>query len=294
MLAGLLGTVRCADTRGRVFARGCSLRLQLCVSGPSWGCRQPSSPAPPRSLPLSDRLKPSAPSDTQSAFLPPATKGMAVPATAGTSVETLEDPCERSSRRGLKLLRVSVLVLANGAGRGRTAPPSWPTLPCDRSRLPVCGGTQWGLDIRPGCGSAGPSGVSRRQQSLVAPPPPHTLGVSTGPEHRRRSLPSPNERGQQASPSAAGDGDLHGCLPGCRHRPCTASGHIEGLLHPLCLRRPPGPLHGAGGRGLSGAWPGTGVVPGVCRCSVGRGTVGCGVRAGVGTCRPAHLPAHHT
>lgn len=199
MLAGLLGTVRCADTRGRVFARGCSCAPAAVCLWSLLGCRQPSSPARPARCLSSDELRPSTPSDTQSAFLPPATKGMARPSHGRHFCRDARGTPVSAAPAGASNSCAPCLSLSSPTGAGGPHRASILANPPVRPvRLPVCGGTQWGLDIRPGCGSAGPSGGQPPPASPLWPPHRHTLwGVSTGPEHRR-PIPSLPKRARTA------------------------------------------------------------------------------------------------
>ena len=77
---------------------------------------------------------------------------------------------------------------------------------------------------------------------------------------------------------------------GCRHTGLAWPRAYRGASSPaVCLGETPAPLHGAGGRGVSGAWPGIVEMPGVW---MQRGPWRCGVQGeGLGENLPAPCPS---
>ena len=185
MLAGLLGTVRCVDTRGRAFARGCSCAPAAVCLWSLLGCWWPSSPACPARCLSSDELRPSTPSaDTQSAFLPPATKGLARPGHSRHFCRDARGTPVSAAPAGALAPACRVCPRPRQRGQaGRTAPPSWPTLQCDRSDSWCAGAPSGGLTSAQVVVLLGPPGVSCRQRVPCGPPPTHTPPRTLGGEH---------------------------------------------------------------------------------------------------------------
>ena len=159
---------------------------------------------------------------------------------------------------------------------GRATPPSWPTLQRDWSDSRCAGARGGGLTSAQVAVLLGPPAVSQ-------PPPASPL------------LPEPFPR-----LCHAGDSRLHPArletvtfsadCRGCRHTGLAWPRAYRGASSPaVCLGETPAPLHGAGGRGVSGAWPGIVEMPGVW---MQRGPWRCGVQGeGLGENLPAPCPS---
>lgn len=186
--------------------------------------------------------------------------------------------------------RASVLAL----GTWLSGQPSSTTGQTSRVR-----GHAVGASHPPRYSSAGPSGSQSAAARESPAAPRHALwGVNTGPEHRCPS-PSPPKRARRR-PCPAGNSRLHPAwletgtfsadCRGCLHMGLAWPRACRGASSPaVYLGETPAPLHGAGGWRLT---LGLGLVQQRCPgsgCSVHRGAVGCGVRAGV-ELPPARLP----
>ena len=159
---------------------------------------------------------------------------------------------------------------------GRATRPPWPTLQRDWSDSRCAGARGGGLTSAQVAVLLGPPSVSQ-------PPPASPL------------LPEPFRR-----LCHTGDSWLHPAwletvtfsadCRGCRHTGLAWPQAYRGASSPaVCLGETPAPLHGAGGRGVSGAWPGIVEMPGVW---MQRGPWRCGVQGeGLGENLPAPCPS---